>query len=157
MGDCYSVELRVKLRKSTKSNMQKLLRQWMRDMEKDVDCGGERKAPGVYWSLSEMRKAGIRPDSFTGICKILLAFHQGNAKHVVDSEGFDLYRSGFNASYGWSNVMVEAFYKMSWALEEGSRLWFNRDSGTEVYEVRINDEGEAEVWENHRPPYNCRP
>lgn len=156
MGDCYSVELRVKLRKSTKSNMQKLLRQWMRDTEKDVDYGGERKVPGVDWSLPEMRGAGLRPDSFAGICKILLGFNQGDAEHVVDEEGFDLFSSGFNASYGWSDVMVEAFYKMSWALEEGSRLWINRDSGTEVYEVRVNDEGEAEVWENHRPPYHRR-
>lgn len=156
MGDCYSAELRVKLRKSTKSNMQGLMRQWMRDMEKDVDIGGGRRALGVNWCLPEYRKAGIRPDSFTGICRILLAFQQGDAKHVVDDGGFDLYRSGFNASYGWGDVMVKAFLKMSWALEGGSRLWFNRDSGTEVYEVKINDEGEAEVWENHKPPYERR-
>ena len=156
MGDCYSVELRVKLRKSTKANMQKLLRQWMRDMEKDVDYGGERKLPGVCWSLPEMRKAGLRPDSFSGICKVLLAFHQGDARHVVDEEGFDLFRSGFNASYGWNDVMVEAFYKMSWALEEGSYLEIDRDEGHDTYEVEIDDRGEAEVWENHHPPYERR-
>jgi hypothetical protein len=50
-----------------------------------VDYGGERKVPGVDWNLAEYRKAGIRPDSFTGICKILLAFQQGDASHVVDS------------------------------------------------------------------------
>ena len=128
----------------------------MREMEKDVDIGDGRKALGVNWCLSEYRKAGIRPDSFAGICKILLAFHQKDAKHVVDDDGFDLFRSGFNASYGWGDVMVQAFFKMSWALEEGSHLWFNRDSGTEVYEVRIDDEGDAEVWENHNPPYKRR-
>lgn len=151
MGDCYSVELRVKLRKSTKADMQKLMRQWMREEAEGTDA-----RRGVNWSLPEMRRAGLRPDSFAGICKILLAFHQGDAKHVVDKEGFDLFRSGFNASYGWGCVMVNAFLKMAWALEEGSRLWFNRDSGTEVYEVRINGEGEAEVWENHSPPYERR-
>lgn len=156
MGDCYSVELRVKLRKSTKSNMQKLLRQWMRDMEKDVDYGGERKVPSVDWSLPEMRRAGLRPDSFAGICKILLAFHQHDASHVVDGWGFDLFRSGFHASYGWNSVMVWAFFKMSWALEEGSCLEIYRDEGHETYEIKINDEGEAEVWENHRPPYEER-
>lgn len=151
MGDCYSAELRVKLRRSTKTNMQRLMRQWMREEAEWTDV-----RPGVDWSLAEYRRHGIRPDSFTGICKILLAFHQGDAKHVVDEEGFDLYRSGFNASYGWGDVMVNAFFKMSWALEGGSRLWFDRDSGTEVYEVKINDKGEAEVWENHRPPYERR-
>ena len=156
MGDCYSVELRVKLRKSTKSNMQRLLRQWMRDMEKGADFGAGRKAPGVDWSLPGMRRAGLRPDSFAGICKILLAFHQGDAKHVVDEEGFDLYRSGFNASYSWSDVMVKAFFKMAWALEKGSYLDIDRDEGHEIYEVDIDGKGEAEVWENHRPPYEKR-
>lgn len=151
MGDCYSVELRTKLRKSTKSNMQKLLRQWMREEAEGTDA-----RPGVDWGLAEFRRRGIRPDSFAGICKILLAFHQGDARHVVDKEGFDLFRSGFNASYGWGCVMVEAFHKMSWALEEGSRLEIDRDEGRETFEIEVNDEGEAEVWENHRPPYHRR-
>lgn len=155
MGDCYSVELRVKLRKSTKSNVQKLLRRWMRDKEKDVDLDGWRKAPGVDWSLAVCRKAGIRPDSFKGICEILLAFHQGDCRHAVDDGGFDYFRSGFNASYGWYSVMREAFETMAWALEEGSCLVVDRDEGCERLEVRLNEDGEAEVWENHDPPY-CR-
>lgn len=150
MGDCYSVELRVKLRKSTKAGMQKLLRQWMRDEAEGTDA-----RPGVDWNLAEYRRHGIRPDSFVGICKILLAFHQGDASHVVDEEGFDLYRSGFNASYGWSSVMVNAFLKMAWALEEGSYLEIDRDEGHEIYETKYDDD-EMEVWENHRPPYERR-
>lgn len=151
MGDCYSVELRVKLRKSTKANMQKLLRQWMRE-----EAEGTDGRPGVDWGLAEKRKAGIRPDSFAGICMILLAFHQGDAKHIVDEKGFDLFRSGFNASYRWNSVMIEAFHKMSWALEEGSYLEIDRDEGHETYEVDIDGKGEAEVWENHSPPYHRR-
>lgn len=145
MGDCYSVELRVKLRKSTKSNMQKLLRQWMRDVASPLAKeNDDRRIYVVRWPLSASRKAGIRPDSFAGICKILLAFHQGDAKHIVDEEGFDLFRSGFNASYGWNSVMVEAFFKMSWALEEGSYLEIDRDEGHEIYEVEYDDD-EMEV------------
>lgn len=144
MGDCYSVELRVKLRKSTKANMQKLLRQWMREEAEGTDA-----RPGVNWGLADKRRAGLRPDSFAGICKILLAFQQRDANHVVDAEGFDLFRSGFNASYGWHPVMVNAFFRMAWALEEGSRLEIDRDEGHETYKIEINDEGEAEVWENH--------
>ena len=52
--------------------------------------------------------------------------------------------------------MVEAFYKMAWALEEGSRLEIDRDEGHETFEIEVNDEGEAEVWENHRPPHHRR-
>ena len=150
MGDCYSVELRVKLRKSTKANMQKLLRQWMREEAEDTDAH-----PGVYWGLAEHRRHGIRPDSFNGICKILLAFHQGDARHVVTDEGFDLFRSGFNASYGWNRVMVDAFFEMSWALEKGSYLEIDRDEGRDLYEVEL-DGDDVEVWENHHPPYHRR-
>lgn len=151
MGDCYSVELRVKLRKSTKSNMQGLMRQWMRE-----EAEGTDDRIGVDWNLAEYRRYGIRPDSFSGICKILLAFHQGNAAHVVDSDGFVLYMSSFKASYSWNSVMVNAFFKMAWALEEGSYLEIDRDEGHDTYEIKINDEGDAEVWENHRPPYERR-
>lgn len=152
MGDCYSVELKVKVNRerSTVSNLQKLMREWMRDEEKREDG-----RPGTDWDLAEMRRAGLRPDSLSGFCKILLAFHQGDGRHERDADGFDVFRSGFNASYGWNGVMVRAFFKMSWALEEGSRLWINRDSGTEQYEV-VYENGEAEVWENHHPPYERR-
>ena len=39
MGDCYSVELRVKVNpeKSTVSNLQKLLRQWMKEQAERTD------------------------------------------------------------------------------------------------------------------------
>ena len=144
MGDCYSVELRVKVAKGSKKNLAAIMRQWMREEVEDTDAH-----PGVYWGLAEHRRHGIRPDSFSGICRILLAFHQGDAKHVVDKEGFDLFRSGFNASYGWNSVMVSAFFKMAWALEKGSYLEIDRDEGRDLYEVEIDDEGEAEVWENH--------
>lgn len=150
MGDCYSVELRVKLRKSTKANMQKLLRQWMRK-----EAEGTDGRPGVDWNLAEYRRRGIRPDSFNGICKILLAFHQGDARHVADGHGFDLFRSGFNASYGWHRVMVDAFFEMSWALEKGSYLEIDRDEGRDLYEVELDDD-DVEVWENHCPPCHRR-
>ena len=150
MGDCYSVELRVKLRKSTKANMQKLLRQWMRK-----EAEGTDGRPGVDWNLAEYRRRGIRPDSFNGICKILLAFHQGDARHVADGHGFDLFRSGFNASYGWHRVMVDAFFEMSWALEKGSYLEIDRDEGRDLYEVEL-DGDDVEVWENHCPPCHRR-
>ena len=157
MGDCYSVELQVKVNpeKSTVSNLQKLMRQWMREQAKPRPSeayGVECELPGIDWSLSTYRKAGIRPDSFTGICKILLAFHQGNCKHVKarENDGFDLFVSEFHASYGWHSVMVEAFGKMAWALEEGSRLEIDRDNGHDIFEIADpTGEGKLSVWETH--------
>ena len=90
-----------------------------------------------------------------GICKILLAFHQGDARHVATEDGFDLFRSGFCASYGWNRVMVDAFFEMSWALEKGSYPEIDRDGGHDIYEVELDDD-DVEVWENHCPPYHRR-
>ena len=134
MGDCYSVELRIKLRKSTKGNLQKLMRQWMREKAVGRLVDGN-VVPGVVWCLPDSRRHGIRPDSFAGICKILLAFHQGDGR-VVQEDGFDVYYSGFNASRSWYWVMVEAFEKMAWALAEGSKLeiWYG-GSDHDVYEI----------------------
>lgn len=150
MGDCYSVTLYVKVAKGSKKNLAAIMRQWMREEAKSTD--GHL---GVDWNLAEYRRCGIRPDSFSGICKVLLAFHQGDAQHLVDGEGFDLYTSGFNATYSWNRVMVDAFFKMAWALEEGSYLEVDRDGGHDIYEVK-HDGDDAEVWENHRPPYHMR-
>lgn len=150
MGDCYSVTLYVKVAKGSKKNLAAIMRQWMREETKD-----DGAHLGVYWNLAEYRRHGIRPDTFSGICKVLLAFHQGDARHLVDGEGFDLYMSGFNASYGWNRVMVDAFFKMAWALEEGSYLEIDRDEGRDIYEVK-HDGDDVEVWENHRPPYHRR-
>lgn len=152
MGDCYSVELCVKVAKGSKKNLASIMRQWMREQEarKDVQVDANSERLGVDWSLAEYRRHGIRPDSFSGICKILLAFHQGDARHTVNEDRFDLFRSGFNASYGWYRVMVDAFEKMAWALAEGSKLeiWYGSNSH-DTYEIRIGRKGEAEVWENH--------
>ena len=152
MGDCYSAVLRVKLRENQRAAaVQKMLRQWMREEARGTDA-----SRGVRWSLSELRRKGVRPDTFGGICKVLLAFNQGDARHRKDGDGFDVYCSGFNASYRWFSVMVRAFFKMAWALEEGSYLEIDRDGGHDVYEARNGDSGLTEVWENHRPPCEAR-
>lgn len=123
MGDCYSVVLRDE---------------------------AEAAFGRIDWGLAEARRAGVRPESFAGVCKLLLAFHQGTGIHSKDSEGYDVYSSGFNASYGWHGVMVRAFDEMSPALKEGSRLEIDCDGGRTVLETeRDPDTGDMVVWEQH--------
>lgn len=142
MGAAYSVTLKIKMRKVTKGGAANLLRVWMKERENPKKNGGL----GVNWCLKESSKAGIRPTSFSGVCKILLAFHQGDGRHSVE-DGFDVFRSAFNATYSWGPLVEEAFKKIAWALEEGSMLEYWSDNDHAVFKVEINDKGDAEVWE----------
>ena len=152
MGDCYSVELRMKVAKGTKSSLAGLLRTWMRRVGEGTDA-----TPGVAWNLAMYRRHGIRPDSLRGIVKIVLAAHQGDFRHVVDKEGFDLYRSAFNASYGWAGVMRDALREMSWALADGSYLYIDRDEGVDNMEVRKGKIWSEEGRNERELPYASGP
>lgn len=152
MGDCYSVELRMKVAKGTKSNLAGLLRTWMRRVGEGTDA-----TPGVAWNLAMYRRHGVRPDSLRGIVKIILAAHQNDFRHVVDKEGFDLYRSAFNASYGWAGVMRDALREMSWALADGSYLYIDRDEGIDNMEIRKGKIWSEEKRSERELPYASEP
>ena len=152
MGDCYSVELRMKVAKGTKSSLAGLLRTWMKRVGEGTDA-----TPGVAWNLAMYRRHGIRPDSLRGIVKIILAAHQNNFRHVVDKDGFDLYRSAFNASYGWAGVMRDALREMSWALADGSYLYIDRDEGIDNMEIRKGKIWSEEGRSERELPYASDP
>lgn len=132
MDQCYSVELRFKLRddRGSEENLRRVMCQWMEDMTAEYPKGLR-----VNWALDEHAKDGYTTDTLDGICKILLSFRQGDGYTHVDDSGFFVYSSGFHASYGWVSVMVEAFKRMSFALVEGSELYINDDEGTERHRV----------------------
>ena len=134
MGDCYAVELRMKV-KGSKANLAGIMRQWMKEMAKPSDAVGGHPL-GVDWSLAAYRREGVRPRTLAGIVKILLAGWRSQPVRHVRKDGFDLYANGFNASYGWGWVMLEAFRKMRHWLEDGSYLYVDRDDGVDVLEIR---------------------
>lgn len=137
MGDVYSVVLKTKLKPNMrKTNLANIVRQWLKEAR-------SRKENQVHFSLEESREIGIRPDTFSGICKIVLAFHQGNGLAVKEGD-FDVYSSAFKATYGWLSVLEEFFYKISWALEDGSCMEVDRDSGRDYYKIF-----EGKAWERH--------
>lgn len=137
MGDVYSVVLQTKLKPNIrKTNLANLMRQWIKE-------SGSRKENPINFCLKESRGIGIRPDTFSGICKIVLAFHQGNGLAVKEGD-FDVYSSAFNATYSWLSVLEEFFYKISWALEDGSYMEVGRDSGRNYYKIF-----EGKAWERH--------
>lgn len=137
MGDVYSVVLQIKLKPNIrKTNLSNLMRQWIKE-------ASNRKENQINFCLGESRKIGIRPDTFSGICKIVLAFHQGDGRTLKEVD-FDVYASAFKATYGWLSVLEEFFYKISWALEDGSYMEVDRDTGRDYYKIL-----EGKAWERH--------
>lgn len=143
MGATYSVTLKIKMRNATKRSVGRRLYSWMKEQE---NPGNDMFGLGVDWCLGESRKAGIWPSSLAGACKIVLAFHQGDGKHSVE-DGFDVFRSAFKATYSWGTLMEEAFWVMSWALEEGSSLEYWSDNDHALFEVGIDGRGHPVIWE----------
>lgn len=137
MGDVYSVVLKTKLKPNMrKTNLANIMRQWLKEAR-------SRKENQVHFSLEESRKIGIRPDTFSGVCKIVMAFHQGDGRTMKEGD-FDVYASAFKATYSWLSVLEEFFYKISWYLEDGSYMEVDRDSGRDYYKIF-----EGKPWERH--------
>lgn len=136
MGDFYSVVLKIKLKPNVrKTKLANAMRQWIKE-------AGSRKEDPIHFCLAELREIGIRPDSFAGICKIVLAFHQKDGRALKEGD-FDVYASAFKATYSWLSVLAEFFYKISWALADGSSMEVNRESGWNYYYKIF----EGKAWE----------
>lgn len=137
MGDCYRVMLHIKPRAKL-GDIQKRLREFMK----------ARK--NVNWNLPEYRRNGVRPDSFEGIIKILLASNQRNIYiSEKDYKGFKTYRSSFDATYSWLRILEDAFDYIKYMLEDQSVMSIDHDDGYSLYVVQRDRFGEAFVWERH--------
>ena len=141
MGDCYSVDMRIKVAKGSKAGLADHMRRWMKRVEPRTDA-----SPGVNWSWAMNRAHGARPCSMMGIARIILVAHQGGFSHTVDEYGYDVYRSCFNASYGWAGVIRDAFREMSRWIADGSSLYISRDEGVDELEVK-----EGRIWQEEDP------
>lgn len=104
MGQCYSVELQLNLK----------------DIKKFIDCGKE------YIKNSNAIFGNNYPiNTVDGIVKNLLAAHQGN--FIDCSNG--LYKSNFNASYGWETILYSFWLAVAPTLTSGSYIIVYPDKG----------------------------
>lgn len=109
MGQTYWVTLQVKV--NDEDNATKALQKYL-----------ER----FSW-LSEM------PTTFEDCIKVMLAEHQHDFQKEMEDD-FTVYKSGFDASYGWESVLDEMFKAMKPYVAKGSKITVYPDSGhwTEV-------------------------
>jgi len=127
MSACYSVTLTaaIKDEQGALATTQKFIRD-----AKNTDFG-----------LVDYLAQGVDISSLEGLIRVLLAGRKENSFTATDSDdGFRIYDSGFNASYGWESVMIEWFEAIAPHLADGSRLLIYPDSD---FDLLVVEQGKA--------------
>lgn len=117
MGQVYSVILDVKFKDKEKA------------AETLRDKISKGKEENTNYNLDHYKSIGIGIDTIEDLLKIFF----GGWRGILGSgTGKDkrLY-AGFNACYGWENVMMTAFEQIAPYLEDDSSLTIYPDSGTD--------------------------
>lgn len=116
MGQCYTVEAKLKFRNNDPAAFCEAIRS---EIEK-------RDGKSAYFYLDSYGYDLASP------------FDCFRAMTASDAEIMDdgTYSAGFDASYGWEGLMIEVFSKAAWELEEGSYISIWPDFGQDLIEVR---------------------
>ena len=112
MGQVYSVSLKVQFK--DKKGAAKALRSKI----------NRAKAEFVEYNLDHYEALGIGAKKIEDLLKIFFGGWYGR----LQDTGATL-ESGFDASYGWEGVMIDAFDLMAPFLEDGSWIRIYPDSG----------------------------
>lgn len=124
MGQTYDVNLRVRF-KDEKGAKRALF-----------DKISRAKQEHVLYDMQGLRMKGFDFDNIWDLMSVFFCgwgqkFHQQGdweKNHEMQKEGVWLW-SGFDASYGWELVMMDAFEKIAPYLEDGSEIKIYPDSG----------------------------
>ena len=119
MGTCYVVDGKLKFKKdSVKEGLGILKEHFFR--KPGVDFGFN--SYGNYKNLEEVK-------TIEDAIKITFVDHQGMLTIKHPNELDYNFNSGFDASYGWEEVIYDFFKYLSPCLEDGSQMWVWPDSG----------------------------
>lgn len=114
MGQCYCVIMNVRFTDEQGA---------MRALQEKI---GRAEEEHVNYNLEHFSELGISTDSLSD----LLGIFFGGWKGKLERQGEELY-SGFNASYGWEGLMMDAFDELAPYLEDGSWIKIYPDSGVD--------------------------
>ncbi len=124
MGQTYDVNLRVRFKDEAGAK---------RALFAKI---GRAKEERVLYDMQGLRMKGFDFDNIWDLMSVFFCgwgqkFHQQGdweKNHEMQKEGVWLW-SGFDASYGWENVMMDAFEKIAPYLEDDSEIKIYPDSG----------------------------
>lgn len=128
MGACYDVTLRVKIKDESGAvnALKKLIQNDTR----------------TNYNLEKYAEQGITTETFDDLMRIFLAGWKGQEVQITDSKGYKKYVNGFNASYGWEDVLINMFKSIAPFAADKSRLLIYPDS--DYCDLRIKN-GEC-IW-----------
>lgn len=87
------------------------------------------------FNLDRQAKRGHTTNTIKGIIGIVFV-DLGGSLFIYKEEGAQIsFSSGFNASYGWEQLMIDFFTEVSPTLEAGSKLIIEPDSDFDVLTV----------------------
>ena len=113
MSQCYDVRLRVSFKDE---------RGAVSALQAKLGKGGSE---GILYSLDHYRyELGIGTDTIGDLLRI---FFSGWDGEFLENDG-EL-EAGFNASYGWESVMIDAFDEIAPFLADGSSIKIYCDEG----------------------------
>lgn len=114
MGQTYDVNLRVRFKDEKGAK---------RALENKVSKGRQEH---VLYDMQGLRMLGF---DFDDVWDWMSVFFCGWGQKLKETANADWLYSGFDASYGWEQVMMDAFEKIAPYLEEGSEIKIYPDSG----------------------------
>lgn len=114
MGQTYDVNLRVRF-KDEKGAKYALFEKI-----------GRAKEEHVLYDMQGLRMKGF---DFEKIWDLMSVFFCGWGEKLRETANKDWLYSCFDASYGWENVMMDAFDKIAPYLEDGSEIKIYPDCG----------------------------
>lgn len=126
MGACFWVEMKLKI--TDRDAAAKALYSYVTD---DLLRYNPRCFEGCFEEGAE--KVG----TVEGLLSMILASHQHGYNHITDYEdGFEVFGSAFDASYGWSKVMDDAFESIVPYLADGSTYYQACENDEDTYEIQ---------------------
>ncbi len=114
MGQTYDVNLRVRF-KDEKGARKALF-----------DKIGRANEEKVLYGMQGLRMKGF---DFDNIWDLMSVFFCGWGQKLKETANAGWLYSGFDASYGWEQVMMDAFDNIAPYLEDGSEIKIYPDSG----------------------------
>lgn len=110
MGQCYSVDLKIKGKNNSEEKAAGRLRSHMLQGDK------------TNYNFKEFSDFGVGTEKLDDLIQICLAGWKSTPYYMEEDSGWKGYYNDFDASYGWDDVMKEMFETLTPFMEDRSKI-----------------------------------
>lgn len=128
MGQCYSVQLRIKVRDEAAA---------IAAIKSKIQADeNPYEYPGIRYNLDRRAGQGIDINSFEGLIHSVYGSWDKHFEIKHDEDNWFVFTSDFDTCYGWEWVMIDMFEVFAPFLEDESYLIISPDCGYDELVVR---------------------